>query len=221
MKLSKRTIGLLKNYASINPSIFIPAGNLLQTIAISKNIVSYSEADESFPVDFAIYDLFEFLSVIDLFKDPDFEFEDNSVTISDDGSKCTYIYAEKTIIEYPKHKLNFPAADIQFKLTKDQLEKLLKAANTLGLPTLCITKDGTNIIVKVVDPKNPTSNSYSCVVGEDTSSYEYEFYIKHEHMKMVKDDYDVAISRKLISQFISTDQVEYYCALEKNSTFSE
>lgn len=221
MKLSKRTIGLLKNYASINPSIFIPAGNLLQTIAISKNIVSYSEADETFPVDFAIYDLFEFLSVVDLFKDPDFEFDTDSVTISSDGSKCTYVYAEKTIIEYPKNKLNFPATDISFKLSKDHLDKLLRAASTLGLPCLCVTKDGTNIIVKVVDPKNPSSNTYSCVVAEDTSSYDYEFFIKHEHMKMVKDDYEVSISRKLISQFESSDQITYFVALEKNSSFSE
>lgn len=221
MKLSKRTLGLLKNYASINPSIFIPAGSLLQTIAISKNIVSYSEADETFPVDFAIYDLFEFLSVIELFKDPELVFDDNSVTISDSSSKCTYTYAEKTIIEYPKTKLQFPSTDITFTLSKDQLDRITKASNTLGLPCLCITKEDSNIIVKVVDPKNPSSNSYSCVVGEDTTASTYEFYVKQEHLKMVKDDYAVSISRKLISQFESSDQITYFVALEKNSFFTE
>jgi len=220
MKLSKRTIALLKNYASINPSILVPKGSLLQTIAISKNIVSYAEADETFPTEFAIYDLNEFLSVIELFKDPDFEFGPQSVTISDANSVCTYVYAEKTIIEYPKTKLNFPAAEIKFKLTKDNLDRLLKAANTLGLPYLCISKDGSDIVISVVDPKNPSSNAYSCVVGADTQAHDYEIYIKHEHMKMIKDDYDVSISSKLISQFVSKDDVEFYIACEKNSSYS-
>lgn len=220
MKLSKRTIALLKNYASINPSILVPKGSLLQTIAISKNIVSYAEADETFPVEFAIYDLFEFLSVIELFKDPDFEFGEQSVTISDANSKCTYVYAEKTIIEYPKTKLNFPAAEIKFTLSKDNLDRLLKAANTLGLPYLCVTKEDNNIVIKVTDPKNPSSNAYSCIVGADTLDHEYEIFIKHEHMKMIKDDYEVAISSKLISQFISKDDVEFYIAAEKNSTYT-
>ena len=32
MKLSKRTVDILKNYATINPSIYIPEGSLLQTM---------------------------------------------------------------------------------------------------------------------------------------------------------------------------------------------
>jgi hypothetical protein len=221
MKLSKRTLELLKNYATINPSIVIPEGQLLQTMATSKNIVSYSEADEAFPVDFAIYDLFEFIKVIELFDDPEFEFEDTSVTISDNNSSCVYIYAEKNIIDYPKNKINFPKADVSFRLTKDQLDKILRAANTLNLPFVCITKDGDNLIIKVTDPKNPSSNNYSLVVGEDKSDASFEFYINYEYFKMIKDDYQVDVSKKNIAQFTATDGSLYYLALEKNSTYTE
>ncbi len=220
MKLSKRTLQLLKNYASINPSILIPTGSTLQTIAASKNILSYVSADEEFPVEFAIYDLHEFLSVVELFKDPDFEWGDHSVVISDDKSKCTYVYAEKSIIDYPKSKIKFPTAEIQFSLNKDDLARLMKASNTLGLPCICVTKEGSDIVIKVADPKNPSSNSYSCVVGKDTQSHNFEMYIKSEHLKIMNDNYDVAISSKLISKFTAQDGLEYYIALEKISTYT-
>ena len=221
MKLSKRTLELLKNYATINPSIFIPEGTLLQTIAIGQHIVSYAEADETFPVDFAIYDLFEFLKVIELFDDPELEFEETCVNISDNNSSCVYVYAEKNIIEYPKNKINFPKSDVTFTLSKDQLDKLLKAANTLNLPYLCVTKEDNNLIVKVVDPKNPSSNNYSLVVGEDTSTSKFEFYMNHAYLKLVKADYEVNISKKNICMFTTSDGVEYYLALEKNSNYTE
>ncbi len=224
MKLSKRTLQLLKNYATINPSILIPCGSTLQTISASKNILSYADTDEDFPVEFAIYDLPEFLSVVELFKDPDFEWGPHSVVISDDKSTCTYVYAEKSIIDYPKSKIKFPTAEINFSLSKDNLARLMKASNTLGLPCICVSKEnndvGGDIIIKVADPKNPSSNSYSCVVGKDMLPHTYEIYIKSEHLKIMNDDYDVSISSKLISRFVAQDGLEYYIALEKVSEYT-
>jgi len=224
MKLSKRTVDILKNYATINPSIYIPEGSLLQTMSVSENIISYAEADEKFPTDLAIYDLFELLKVIELFNDPDLTIGETSVTIRDDTSSCVYTYGEKDIIASPKAKIDFPSekrsASVSFKLSKDQLDKLFKAVNTLNLPMLCITKDNKKIIIKTVDPKNPSANEYSLIVGEDDSKADYEFYINHENLKLVRDDYQVDLA-KGISKFTTTDGIEYMVAVEKISYYTE
>ena len=64
MKLSDKTINLLKNFSDINQSILFKKGNKLRTISVMKNIMAEAEIQEDFPKDFAIYDLTQFLSLI-------------------------------------------------------------------------------------------------------------------------------------------------------------
>ena len=61
MKLSEKTVNLLKNFASINQSIAFKKGNTLRTMSVMKNILAEAEIEEEFPKDFAIYDLVQFL----------------------------------------------------------------------------------------------------------------------------------------------------------------
>ena len=62
MKLSDKTLALLKNFAGINQSILVKQGSKLRTISIAKNILAEVEITEEFPRDFAIYDLNQFLT---------------------------------------------------------------------------------------------------------------------------------------------------------------
>ena len=94
MKISEHTLAILKSFAVINQSIYVEAkAKKLSTIAIDKNIVGRAQIEESFPVDFGIYDLNEFLMATSLFDDPDFDFSDKFVTISEGSSNSlTYRY---------------------------------------------------------------------------------------------------------------------------------
>ena len=74
MKLSKKTLAILKNFATINQSIVVKPGNKLETISNVKDVFAKVEVEETFENNFAIYDLNEFLGVVSLFEDPDFEF---------------------------------------------------------------------------------------------------------------------------------------------------
>ena len=64
MKLSEKTIALLKNFSSINQSILFKKGNVLRTMSVMKNILAEVDIEECFPQDFAIYDLVQFLNGI-------------------------------------------------------------------------------------------------------------------------------------------------------------
>ena len=55
--LSRTTLDVLKNYATINSSIVFRKGNKLRTISNAENILSQFTSEEVFPTDFAIYDL--------------------------------------------------------------------------------------------------------------------------------------------------------------------
>ena len=66
MQLSKETLNLIKNFASINGSLMLKSGNKLATISEGKNVMAEVTITETFPSDFGIYDLHEFLGVTSL-----------------------------------------------------------------------------------------------------------------------------------------------------------
>ena len=57
MKLSDKTLTILKNFAGINNSILVKEGTNLRTISVAKNILAEAEIKEEFPREFGIYDL--------------------------------------------------------------------------------------------------------------------------------------------------------------------
>ena len=91
MKLSDRTINLLKNFASINQSILFKQGNQLRTISVMKNILAEANVDEDFPQDFGVYDLSQFLNSLGLFQEPELNFTGQSfVNIKEGKQRSKY-----------------------------------------------------------------------------------------------------------------------------------
>ena len=61
MKVSERTINLLKNYANINQSIEFREGNVLKTVSPLNTILASVEVEEVFSRTFPIYELSRYL----------------------------------------------------------------------------------------------------------------------------------------------------------------
>ena len=136
MKLSEQTVALLKNFSGINQNIQFKAGNRIQTISAQKNILVSAEIPESFPSDFAIYDLNKMLGVMSLFQDPDLEVGDKTMKI---GGKVDYMFADPAMIVSPPDKdLAFPDPEVSFTLSKGDFSQVTKAAAVLGLPHICV-----------------------------------------------------------------------------------
>ena len=81
MKISKETIGLLKNFASINSNILVKTGSKIKTISNYKNVLAEATVEESFDIEFGIWDLNKFLGTVSLFESPTFEFNQKNVVI--------------------------------------------------------------------------------------------------------------------------------------------
>ena len=63
MKIGQKTITLLKNFSSINQSLYITKGNVIRTMSEMKSVIAEVEVQEMFPRDFGIYNLNQFLGV--------------------------------------------------------------------------------------------------------------------------------------------------------------
>ena len=216
MKLIEQTVSLLSNFASINQNLQFKSGNKLSTISAQKNILVNAEIPESFPSDFAIYDLNKMLGVMNLFPDPEMEIGDNTMKI---GGKVDYMFADPTMIVSPPEKeLTFPEAEIKFTLTNAEFNQTIKAATLLGLPHICVEgKDG-KINLVATDVHNSSSDEYRSELGETGMVFNMVFKI--ENLKLYAGDYDVEISSKLITQFSHKElSVKYWIALEKSSTY--
>ena len=220
MKLSPETITTLKNFASINQSILVKEGSKLRTISVMKNILAEADVKETFPKDFAIYDLNQFLNGLSLHQDPDLDFSNDTHLIIREGKRrVKYFFADPEVIVTPPDKeLTLPTSDVCFQLEHSQLDKLIKASAVYQLPDLSAVGEAGVVKLVVRDKKNDTSNEFSIVVGETDSEFTFNF--KVENIKIIPGSYNVVISQKLLSQFETTNgSVKYFIAMEPDSTF--
>jgi len=220
MKLSDKTLTLLKNFSSINQSILFKKGSSLKTISVMKNILAEATIEEDLPTDFGIYDLNQFLNGLGLHHDPDLDFENQGhVVIREGRSRTKYFFADPNVIVTPPDKeITLPDETVSFELSTSQLDKLLKAAAIYQLPDLCVVGGDGVVKVLVRDKKNDTSNDFSIIVGETDSKFSFNF--KVENIKIVPGTYNVVVSQKLLSRFTCQNYaLKYYIALEPDSTF--
>ena len=220
MKLSEKTLTVLKNFAGINNSILVKEGNQLRTISVAKNILAEANIDEEFPRQFGVYDLNQFLNGLSLHQDPDLDFtEESYLNIREGKRRVKYFFADpQVIISPPDKQITLPSEDVHFQLESSALDKLLKAAAVYQLPDLCVVGEAGAVRLVVRDKKNDTSNSYSVAVGE--TDKEFSFNFKVENIKIIPGSYDVVVSSKLLSEFTNSNyNLKYYIALEPDSTF--
>ena len=218
MKLSKDTVSLFKNFAGINSNLLLKHGNKLATISSQKNVMSDTVVTETFPIDFGIYDLNEFLGAMSLFEDPELDFGEKFVTIKEGNSSIKYFAADPSVLTAPQKAITFPNADIDFTMTSTMLNMIQKTASVLRATDLIIVGDGSKMTIQVGDKKNATGNTYNAQVGNTDKTF--KVFVKVENLKMLPGDYLVSISSKKISRFKATSSdLVYYVAVEADSTF--
>ncbi len=221
MKLSEKTLALLKNFSSINQSILFKKGNTIRTMSVMKNILAEADISEEIPQDFAIYDLVQFLNGISLYGDPELDFQNESYLTIRDGKnhRTKYFFADPSVVVAPPDKtLTLPTEDVSFTLDTNNLTQLLKAAAIYQLPDFSVVGEAGAVKLVVRDKKNDTSNEFAIVVAETDKTFSFNF--KVENIKIIPGTYDVVISQKLLSRFVNENyNLTYYIALEPDSTF--
>jgi len=223
VSISNDTLSVLRNFSSINPNVVLKPGQEVKTISEAKNILAVADIVEDFPTEMGIYDLNEFLSVVNLVNDPQLNFGDNHVDVVGGNSKVKYFFSDSSILTTPQKDITMPDCEVTVSFTDDILSQIRKAASALGHSEMSIsaTEDGVNI--KVFDSKDSSANIYNIQLANDAGYKEgqFEFVININNLKLLDGDYEVNISSKLISEWKNTTKpVRYYIALEKNSNYN-
>jgi hypothetical protein len=208
MKLSDDTVTVLKNFSSINQSLLFKSGNTLKTISPLKTIFVEATVGESFPKEFALYDLNKLLAKVSLYKDAELAFDDDKINISTENKKKSdYIKycSPKVIVTAPEKPITFGDPDCSFSLSQEDLDWMRKSAGISGSPNFVFESDGSTIQFIVTDGKT------------------FKVVMKVENFKLLDGSYDVAIAKKGMAQFKhKTVAITYYIAIEAAaSTFGE
>ncbi len=218
MKISHETLTLLKNFAGINGNLVVKQGNVISTVSAGKNILALANITESFPREFAIYDLNSLLGLLTLMEDQDVEFNDASIHISKDGSEFEYFYSDASVVTASPYK----ALDIDpvftFVLTAADITMIQRAASIVSASTISIVSDGNSVTLKVGDPANSAANSYKKTLTTDHAPV-FDARLKVENLKVITDDYTVAVGKKKALHFKSNSRdIDYWLAMEPTSS---
>ena len=164
MKLSDRTINLLKNFASINQSILFKQGNQLRTISVMKNILAEANIDEDFPQDFGVYDLSQFLNSLGLFQEPELNFTGQSyVNIKEGKQRSKYFFGATNGI----WGLYNPKAKKKFSSVSENFSRNLMVSSA-PIPSVCsLSKPSDSSQLKVAPSKFSFTlfNLYSSILS--------------------------------------------------------
>ena len=193
MKISTKTIGLLQSFSQISSNLLVKAGNRLATRNTVNSIQARANVEETFPRQFAIYDLNQLLSLISVSQNPDIDFNEKNLTIrSENGGELEYFYADESLVTAPSE--NAPALEdiYTFKLTAGDINTVIKTASIVSATMLNIISEKGKVTLTVNDPKNSTSHSYKLPLGENDQVFNVKMNI--DSFKVVPDDYNVRVA---------------------------
>jgi hypothetical protein len=216
MRLSKETYSILKNFAAINSNILIQPGNVLKTVSAGRNIYVEAKVAEDFDVEVPIWDLNKFLGVISMFANPDLEFHDNHVVISNGRSSVTYYYSEPSLLTVPTKELKMPKSSTKFDLDEKDLNEILKAANILQVSDLRLVGGDGQLVISVDDSSQSTSNSFEIAIDENYTGKDFEGTINVAEIKFIPGSYTVELTDTIISKFTHKSlDLSYYIAIKR------
>lgn len=219
MQFDTKTIAILRNFSSINPSVIFKPGNVISTISPSRSILAKATIPVEIESEFAIYDLSQFLGALSMFDTPDLTVTDTAMQIRKGGEKINYRFASPSLILSPPEKeVNIPAPEITFDLKEEVLTRTLRALSVIGCPELAVTGEDGIIYLEAINIKNDAASTYRVEVGTTTAKFRQVFLA--ENIKLIPCDYRVNISSRGIANFAGAD-VQYWISTEPSSTYSD
>lgn len=222
MKISPQTISILESFKHINPNLAVRAGSTIATCNIEKTLLSYFKAEEEFPA-FSIYDLKEFMSIIGLFKSPEFDFIENAVNIVEKNKKTYYTFSDpSTFRRVPPESIALPEFEISFILSQEDLNTMLKAAGIFQFKYLTISKNESGNILIATENLDSSASAYELELDSenDLTDMDFTFNIDTELFKIVGGSYRISLSsKKIIMLENQTIPLIYYMMAEENSFF--
>jgi hypothetical protein len=224
MKFSQKTIDVIKNFSSINQGMLFKQGKVLKTVSPQRNVMSQAGIEDEITNEFSIYDLNNFLNVISLTDDAEFEFDDQHVVLKSKKGRGVLNYrftAQNMIVSPPEKEIQFPEAEIKLTLEKDDLEWLFKASTVLGTPNIGIYSDGAEVFATAFDGTGSNSHSSNLKFADGNGDI-FNIHFKIDCLKIIPGTYDVEISSKGVSHWTNKNEdIQYWITTEPGSKYQK
>lgn len=216
MKISKETINILKNYATISNNLRIYPGNELATLSPQQSIFARTTVADTFPVEVCVYNLNSLLELFSYMGDQEVEFGEKSLIIKSNGSTFEYRYADPTVIIAPPAGKSIELDNhFEFKLTAEDVNMITKAAAITAAEAIIFeARDGV-FAVHVGDKAN--SMKQSKVLG--STDLTFKAILATENLRVLPDAYTVTVSKMKFLHFRSENAAvpQYWLALDPTS----
>ena len=154
-------------------------------------------------------------------KDPDIDFDDANIIFKSGRSKLVYRKtARDMIVTAPDKEVKLPSIDVEFTLTEDAYQSIIKSANILKSTHIAVQSDGGPISVACFDASDDSQHTNSIEVAESTGK-KFKLVFLTDNFKMIPGSYDVQISAKGLGSFSNKNaDIHYWVAIEsKYSNF--
>ena len=216
MNLSENTLAVLKNFSTINSGVVLNSGKTQKTISPEKSILVEATLEDNIPSQFGIYDLNQFLGNLTTLRNPELSFNKDTVTLDDGELSFDYrACSANLIITPPEKELVLKSVDVTFALPNDTLQKLLKVATMNSLPNLSVVGKNGELLLKIHERANDTSNSGTIKIGE-YAGQDFTASFKTDNLKLLPNDYNVEIQKGAFAKFENAAKtLKYFIALEK------
>lgn len=219
MKISSNTLAVLEKFSKINNGIYIEAGNVIKVCpAVGGSPTAKVVVPETFPVGFGFVETNQFLQIVKLFKDPDFDFGEKEVVISTDTRESTIRYSAPGAIMHPHYgkDLKLPTEDVVLDIGLSVIQDVLRSGRLLKMPQIAFKGDGRQVTVRCYNKDVPPSqrdiqSSFSVVIGETdkvfTSVYDLNVF------SHIDSDFNMVISFSGIAH-LKFSGIDFWVAAE-------
>ena len=180
-----------------------------------KSILVQASIDDDIPTSFGIYDLNQFLGNLTTLRNPELTFTKDAVTLDDGELSFDYrACSANLIITPPDKELVLKSVDVTFSLPNVTLQKLIKVATMNNLPNLSVVGKNGELLLKIHERANDTSNSGTIKIG-DYAGKDFIATFKTDNLKLLPNDYTVEIQERAFAKFEDAAKtLKYFIALE-------
>lgn len=214
----KPTIALLENFVTINPSIEFIKGDQIDTISLPGTIYASGRLNCNIPRNFVVADLAKFLNVLSMFDQHRVTLREHQLSVDNLLGTQTFTmnYGKLDLIKTPPRDetIEIPSKDAQFEISKEQLQRVQKACNIIGVTDLmfkCQTDNNVSIIGR--NNRDSSSDTFALdVIGQVNKHLECS--IKLEDLKIMADNYMIEISDQGMGFFKGSLGQQYFIGVE-------
>lgn len=205
--LSERTLQLLANFETINPSIVLTPGKMLRSINDSSTVIAVAQIEEDFPFEFPILDLTKLLAIQRLpsFKSGKAEFHEDYIHLKGENSQLQFWRSAKELTVVPADGIDLGSVEFEAAITPEKMKELTRACSTLGHKTVRLVASAGKTRLVATTTTLDNSNDYTVELGETTLN-DFVMALDVSNLKMIEGNYTIRADSELqMVNFQSTD----------------